>query len=115
MCEVATKDKMGETYNMVELVRMVHGILGVLRSKEAGYMKLTDFTSGKLGHDRLYAIDVIKVSQSGLELEGRKVFEMGLRQIVGWCLDNQGWYNYTRNGCFCRWKRLGMLQWRPRR
>src|ERR1035437_5385649 len=74
-----------------------------LRSYEA----LKTFVQDRPGHDRRYAIDVIKIR---LELgwQPRHDFETGLRRTVRWYLDNREWCEAVASGSYRR-ERLGVL------
>ena len=68
---------------------------------------LITFVADRPGHDRRYAIDCSKI---GRELGWRPQvnFETGLRETMGWYLDNPVWVDRVTSGSY-RGERLGMV------
>jgi dTDP-glucose 4,6-dehydratase len=51
---------------------------------------LITFVTDRPGHDRRYAIDASKIQRT-LGWRPAHTFESGIRETVGWYLNNQGW------------------------
>jgi dTDP-glucose 4,6-dehydratase len=71
-----------------------------------GYRALKKFVPDRPGHDRRYAIDFTKI-QKELGWKPRHTFEAGLRETVGWYLDNPEWCEAIQAGR-CDRQRLGL-------
>ena len=104
MLLVATKGKVGETYNIggynekqnIEVVKNICLILDELvpykdfSSNFSNYGSLITFVNDRPGHDMRYAIDASKIKKD-LGWEPKETFETGIRKTVKWYLDNQMW------------------------
>ena len=88
----------GEVYNIggnnerqnIEIVKL---ILNELDRDES----LIEFVTDRLGHDRRYAIDSSKI-QNELGWKPSYTFEKGIRETIGWYLDNQDWISQVKSG-----------------
>ena len=122
---VATKGKIGETYNIgghnekqnIEVVKTICKILDELvpiaqnetiRNSKLNiqyYESLMTFVKDRPGHDMRYAIDASKI-QRELGWTPQETFESGLRKTVQWYLYNQAWCQHVQDGSYQR-ERLG--------
>jgi dTDP-glucose 4,6-dehydratase len=88
----------GEVYNIggsnektnLELVKTLLDILG----KDESLIK---FVKDRPGHDRRYAIDNSKITNS-LGWKPSVTFEQGIAKTVDWYLKNQSWLNHVTSG-----------------
>ncbi len=123
---VATKGKVGETYNIgghnekqnIEVVRTICKILEEKRpiadnptfNRSSGakrYEDLITFVADRPGHDVRYAIDASKIERE-LGWKPKETFESGLEKTVQWYLDNEWWWRSVLDGSYQR-ERLGAL------
>jgi len=90
--------KPGEVYNIggsneknnLEVVRL---ILGMLKKPDS----FITFVKDRLGHDRRYAIDSMKI-QKELKWKPSVTFEEGLKKTVQWYLDHRAWWERIVSG-----------------
>ena len=54
------------------------------------------------GHDLRYAIDAAKIEQE-IGWVSRRRFEEGLRETVGWYLENAAWVENIQSGEYRQW------------
>jgi dTDP-glucose 4,6-dehydratase len=96
--------KVGETYNVgghnekrnIEVVETVCDLLDDMAVAQrppgiGGYRALITFVTDRPGHDTRYATDAGKIERA-LDWRPQETFESGLRQTVGWYLENQEWW-----------------------
>ncbi len=133
---VATKGKVGETYNIgghnemtnIDVVKTLCAVLEELAPesrhpretsarhsetsdrRESGnlnsFESLITFVEDRPGHDRRYAIDASKIGQD-LGWKPRETFESGIRKTVEWYLNNKAWWSRVLDGSYSR-ERLGV-------
>lgn len=90
------KGRAGEVYNLggmtertnIEIVRKILAILGKPES-------LIEFVTDRLGHDRRYAVSIIKAKRE-LGWSPAIDFEWGLRNTVNWYQANEDWIASSR-------------------
>lgn len=116
---IINKGRAGETYNIggecekrnIEVVGEICGILDELRppgenpaikADIGSYRDLITFVPDRPGHDRRYAINCDKI-KGELGWGQRHSFNKGLRQTVGWYLENVGWVKAVRSGEYRTW------------
>lgn len=95
---VATKGKIGETYNIgghnemenIEVVTAICRILDQIKPKEGKYENLITYVEDRPGHDKRYAIDASKMLTE-LNWSPIESFESGILKTVNWYLENQNW------------------------
>ena len=97
----------GETYNIggrsertnLGVVQTLCATLDQLRPAQGGhsYAKQISHVTDRRGHDRRYAIDDSKIAAE-LGWTPSIIFEKGLRQTVGWYLDNPDWIEAVTAG-----------------
>jgi dTDP-glucose 4,6-dehydratase len=124
---VATKGKIGETYNIggynekqnIEVVQTVCKILNELKPIEQNkilknlkinikkYENLITFVKDRPGHDKRYAIDATKIKRE-LDWIPKETFETGMRKTVQWYLDNLNWCINIQKNNYQR-ERLGTV------
>lgn len=105
---VATKGKIGETYNIgghnekknIEVVKLICKILDdFVSDKPEGITRYSDLIThvkDRSGHDLRYAIDARKIKKD-LGWEPLETFETGIKKTVEWYLDNLDWCNRVQN------------------
>ena len=111
---VATKGKIGETYNIgghnekqnIEVVETICKILDNLRPKEKLYNEQITYVADRPGHDRRYAIDATKIKDK-LGWMPQETFETGMQKTIQWYLDNETWWRAVQDGSYQR-ERLGV-------
>lgn len=96
----------GETYNIggnnewknIDIVKLICELLDemVPDSTFKPYAALITFVKDRPGHDKRYAIDASKM-KNDLGWEPAHTFEKGIRETIGWYLDNREWYEKIRN------------------
>lgn len=97
---VLHKGKNGEVYNIggnnekanIEIVKL---ILKELNKPES----LITYVKDRPGHDRRYAIDSTKI-QRELGWSPEYTFNEGIKETIGWYLDNQEWLSKVRSGAY---------------
>ena len=110
---VATKGKIGETYNIgghnekqnIEVVTTICKILEELApNKPQGVLNYTDlitYVTDRAGHDVRYAIDASKI-ENELDWIPEETFDSGLKKTVQWYLDNKNWWQKIEDGSYQR-------------
>jgi len=97
--KVLTQGRDGETYNIgghnewpkLRIVELICDLIDELSPNRGGNSrKLITFVKDRPGHDRRYAIDASKI-QRELGWTPAHTFERGIRETVGWYLENQAW------------------------
>ncbi len=100
------KGKAGEVYNIggsnemtnIEVVRLLLGYLGKPES-------LISYVKDRLGHDRRYAIDSLKI-QKELGWRPSVTFEQGLKNTVQWYLEHRAWWERIVSGEYREYYRM---------
>jgi dTDP-glucose 4,6-dehydratase len=97
------RGRVGDTYNIgghnewanVRIVELICDLCDEL-SPQLGRdsRRLISFVKDRPGHDRRYAIDAGKMKRE-LNWVPRFTFEQGIRETVGWYLDNQAWVKHV--------------------
>jgi dTDP-glucose 4,6-dehydratase len=96
--DIIERGESGSTYNIgarnerrnIDVAESVLDALAKPRS-------LIRFVEDRLGHDRRYAIDPIKI-ENDLGWKPRETWASGLEKTVRWYLDNQAWTDRIRSG-----------------
>jgi len=108
---VATKGKVGETYNIggnnekknIDVVKTICKILEELVPNKPGgvenYRNLIKFVNDRPGHDKRYAIDSSKI-ENELGWVPLESFETGIRKTVEWYLNNNIWWERLLDGSY---------------
>lgn len=105
---VATKGKIGETYNIgghnekknLDVVHTICDELQKLVPRDHGnYRDLITFVKDRPGHDVRYAIDASKIERE-LGWKPLETFESGLKKTIQWYLDNTDWWTRVLNGSY---------------
>jgi dTDP-glucose 4,6-dehydratase len=115
---VLTRGRPGETYAIggrseitnVSLVGMICDLLQELappRDPALRYRNLITFVTDRPGHDMRYAIDPSKLERE-LGWTPRHELAAGLRETLGWYLENRTWCDRITAGVYRR-ERLGLL------
>ena len=103
--QVLTHGSNGETYNIgghnewanLRIVELICDLVDEIAPQLGGdTRKLITFVKDRPGHDRRYAIDASKL-QRELGWTPSYTFERGIRETVGWYLDNQAWVQTVLN------------------
>ena len=115
--EVLERGRPGETYNVggssertngerknIDVVMAICDILDELRpdAKLGSRRGLITYVKDRPGHDRRYAINAEKITRE-LGWRPEKQFESGIRETVGWFLENMDWVNDVRSGHYKEW------------
>jgi len=96
---VLTRGRVGETYsigghNEWENLRIVELICDLIDEVApqlgGGSRRLITFVKDRAGHDRRYAIDDSKIERE-LGWTPTYTFERGIRETIGWYMENQEW------------------------
>ena len=97
---VINKAEPGETYNIgggnqvpnIDLVKQICSILDELlpESKFNPHSQLLTYVVDRPGHDRRYAMDIIKINRE-LGWKPREQLNTGLRKTIQWYVDNEEW------------------------
>ena len=112
LLEVFEKGLPGETYNIgghsekqnIEVVHLLCDIMDdrLKRSGQSSSRHLIQFVTDRPGHDRRYAINADKISQTiGWRPQHR--FEEALEKTVDWYLSHMNWVESVRSGDYRRW------------
>jgi dTDP-glucose 4,6-dehydratase len=105
LCSVLTRGETGETYNIgghnewanIRIVELICDIIDDLAPHLGGHSrKLITFVKDRLGHDRRYAIDAIKIKRE-LGWAPAHTFENGIRETIQCYLTNQEWVDAVKN------------------
>ena len=105
--QVLTRGIDGETYNIgghnewanIRIVELICDMMDELAPRLGGNSrKLITFVKDRPGHDRRYAIDAGKVERE-LGWKPAHTFEDGIRETIGWYLDNQDWVKRVKASC----------------
>jgi len=108
--EVITKGSSGHCYNIggnnekpnLDVVTVVCDLLdkkmGLLESGNPRSSLIT-YVKDRLGHDRRYAIDATKISNT-LGWQPKITFEQGIEKTIDWYLANQSWVEDIVNGAY---------------
>lgn len=99
--------RLGETYNIggkneirnLDIVKTVCRILDERIPADRPREELITFVKDRPGHDRRYAINAGKIERE-LGWVPAHTFEQGIRETVGWYLDNQAWCGRVRDGVY---------------
>ncbi len=96
---VLTRGKLGETYNVgghnewanIRIVELMCDLMDEMAPQlGGGSRKLISFVKDRPGHDRRYAIDANKIKNELGWVPAHR-FEDGIRETIGWYLQNQSW------------------------
>lgn len=116
---VATKAKVGETYNIgghneqknMDVVNIICKLLEeFVPTKPDGvkyYKDLITYVTDRPGHDQRYAIDASKIYQD-LGWKPQETFDTGMRKTVMWYIQNKQWCEHIKDGSYVR-SRQGII------
>ena len=96
----------GTELTNLELVHTLTDLMDELRPGARSYRDLVTFVPDRPGHDRRYAIDGKKL-ETELGVRARHSLASGLRETVGWYLENEAWCARIASGSY-RGERLGL-------
>ena len=108
--KVLNKGLYGETYNIggnceltnLEVVTEICNSLDLLRPKKQGsYLDQVEYVSDRPGHDRRYAINAEKITNS-LNWKPKETFESGLKKTIEWYLENSDWVSSIESGKYLK-------------
>ncbi len=111
---VLSKGQNGQTYNIggnaerrnIDVVRTICAILDEARPDPSGpYSRLISFVTDRAGHDFRYAINSSKL-ECELGWKRRYGFEQGLKETIGWYLENGDWLKAVQSGAYRDWLSL---------
>jgi dTDP-glucose 4,6-dehydratase len=72
------------------------------RPRAESSRQLIQFVTDRPGHDRRYAINADKISQT-IGWQPRHQFEEALEKTVDWYLSHMDWVDSVRSGDYRRW------------
>lgn len=111
ICQVLTKGRLGETYNVggknevrnIDVVQTLCAELERLRPRASGqYADLITYVKDRPGHDRRYAIDPRKIERE-IGWQPAETFQTGIAKTVAWYLANDEWIAAVRSGSYRQW------------
>ena len=116
--EIINGGDIGEVYNIggnnemknLEVILAICRILDQIKSNkssESSYKDLICFVEDRPGHDKRYAIDSTKLTES-LNWMPKESFETGIKKTVLWYLDNEWWWKKIIK--FQKKERLGLIE-----
>lgn len=94
------------TKKNLDVVYTICDLLDEILPKEGSYRDQITYVTDRLGHDRRYAINADKISQT-LGWKPQETFESGIRKTVEWYLNNTNWCRRVQDGSYRR-ERLGL-------
>ena len=97
----------GERTNK-QVVESICALMDDLKSADQPHTQLINFVKDRPGHDRRYAINPEKISQS-LGWQPRHGFEQGLAATVRWYLDNLEWCKIVQERSGYSGSRIGTV------
>jgi len=97
----------GERTNK-QVVESICELMDGIRQADKPHSQLINFVKDRPGHDRRYAIDPEKISQS-LGWQPRHSFEQGLAATVRWYLGNLAWCTMVQERSGYRGSRIGTV------
>mgnify|MGYP003968501849 CR=1 FL=1 len=86
----------------IDIVSLVCELMDEHHPEGAPHKNLITYVKDRLGHDRRYAIDALKV-MSELGYKPDETFESGIRKTVRWYLDNEEWWRSVMDGSYGLW------------
>lgn len=103
---VCRRGKLGEIYNIggynekqnIDIVRDIIGLVAEYTGTEPRY-DLIEYVTDRAGHDMRYAIKPSKIAAE-LGWAPRTPFADGIRETVGWYLDNRDWMSSVTSGAY---------------
>jgi dTDP-glucose 4,6-dehydratase len=109
---VLQKGVVGETYNIggwnekanIDVVHALCAFLDEMQPSASGasYAAQIEFVKDRLGHDRRYAINAMRIERE-LGWRPAETFETGVRKTVRWYLDNAQWVTGVTSGSYRNW------------
>jgi dTDP-glucose 4,6-dehydratase len=108
---VLTRGRVGQTYNIggwnekpnIEIVQTICDLVDEMAPRAAGSRReLITYVKDRPGHDRRYAMDARKIERE-LGWKPKATFESGIRQTVGWYLENEEWVRDVTSGSYRQW------------
>jgi len=104
-----TKGRIGETYligadgekNNITVLRMILDLMG----KDPDDF---DWVRDRPGHDRRYAIDSTKLQRELGWRPQRINFADGLKQTIGWYIENEAWWRPAKEATEAKYRIAGM-------
>lgn len=107
---IIREGEVDNTYNIggnnewtnIDIVTLVCELMDEHHPEGAPHTDLITYVKDRLGHDRRYAIDASKISQT-LGYNPVETFETGIRKTVQWYLDNEDWWRKIMDGSYQEW------------
>ena len=112
---IFSKGEVGETYNIagsneiknIDIVKIICDIMDELKpSKNGSYRDLITFVDDRPGHDKRYAVDSTKLSNT-LKWKPRESFQSGIKKTIEWYLNNEDWWRKIQKNNYNQ-QRLGL-------
>jgi dTDP-glucose 4,6-dehydratase len=102
----------GHVYNIggccektnMDVVKTICSVLDeiIADSPNTPHSSLIQFVKDRPGHDRRYAIDILKIEQE-LSWSPKESFESGIKKTIQWYLENSEWVNSVQTGAYREW------------
>jgi dTDP-glucose 4,6-dehydratase len=104
---VLERGRIGETYDVasgeghtnLEIVHRILACVDRIRPSQGPRAHLITHVTDRLGHDRRYAIDPVKI-RSELDWKPMHEFETGIDQTVTWYLEHEAWWAPILDGSY---------------
>ena len=101
---VATKGKIGETYNIgghnemtnLQVINTICDYLNDIKENDIDYKSLISYVTDRPGHDTRYAINSSKI-QNELGWQPIENFQSGIKKTIKWYLNNEKWWQSILN------------------
>jgi dTDP-glucose 4,6-dehydratase len=106
--------KTGDTYNIggfnewrnIDLVKLLCKLMDDKLGRAPGESEaLITYVKDRPGHDRRYAIDATKINKE-LGWKPSVTFEEGLKQTIGWYLENPQWLEHVTSGQYLSYYKM---------
>lgn len=97
---VLHKGKAGEVYNIGgHNERTNNDIVHLVIKKLGASKELIQYVEDRLGHDRRYAIDPLKL-ENELGWKPQYTFDTGIVETIQWYIDNRDWWENIKSGSY---------------
>lgn len=112
---IFSKGAVGDSYNIggsneiknIDIVKIICDIMDELKpSKNGSYRDLITFVDDRPGHDKRYAVDSTKLSNT-LKWKPRESFQSGIKKTIEWYLNNEDWWRKIQKNNYNQ-QRLGL-------
>jgi len=110
---IIREGEVDNTYNIggdnewtnIDIVTLICELMDQHHPEGAPHSALITYVKDRLGHDRRYAIDATKITET-LGYMSKETFESGIRKTVAWYLENEQWWRSVMDGSYRDWVAL---------